>query len=142
MVSYCFSFFLSLCIVIDKVRDEMGSLCIICSLGQVKFSLDKNIMAINLSLGKYKFLLFPHPCMLRWPESLVSYSLNHIHTNKLLGSSSYIQSKTYNPPLRHNYFFFIENFLKIGKNDNQVKLTYRTPLCKFKTPVKKSWIRR
>ena len=47
--------------VIDKVRDELGSLCIICSMGQVKFSLDKYIMAIYLSLGKYKILLFPNP---------------------------------------------------------------------------------
>ena len=45
---------------IYKVRDKLGSLCITCSLGQVRFSLDKHIMAIYLSLGKYKILLFPH----------------------------------------------------------------------------------
>ena len=38
-----------------------SSLCIFCSLGQVKFSLDKYIMAIYLSQGKYKILLFQHP---------------------------------------------------------------------------------
>ena len=43
--------------VITKVRDKLGSLCIICSLGQVKFLLDKYTMAIYLSLGTYKFLL-------------------------------------------------------------------------------------
>ena len=48
--------------VMNKVRDKLGSLCIICYLGQVKISLDKYIMAINLSLGKYKILLFPHLC--------------------------------------------------------------------------------
>ena len=30
-------------------------------LGKVKFSLDKYIMAINLSPGKYNFLRLPHP---------------------------------------------------------------------------------
>ena len=45
--------------VINNVRDKLGSLCIICSLGQVKFSLDMYIMAIYLFLGKYKILLFP-----------------------------------------------------------------------------------
>ena len=48
--------------VINKVRDKLGSLCIICSLGQVKFSSDKCIIVIELFLGKYKILLFPHPC--------------------------------------------------------------------------------
>ena len=43
--------------VINKVREELGSFCIISSLGQVKFSLDN-----YLSMGKYKILLFPHPC--------------------------------------------------------------------------------
>ena len=47
--------------VYSKVRAKLRSLCIICSLGRVKFSLDKYIMAIYLSLGKYKMLLFPHP---------------------------------------------------------------------------------
>ena len=37
---------------------------LICSFGQVKFSMDKYIMAIYLSLDKYKILLFPHP----WPS--------------------------------------------------------------------------
>ena len=48
--------------VYSKVRAKLSSLCII-SLGQVKFSLDKYIMAIKfcLSLSKYEMLLFPHP---------------------------------------------------------------------------------
>ena len=46
---------------IGKVRAKLSSLCIICSVGQVKFSLDKYIMAIYLSLGKYKILLFSTP---------------------------------------------------------------------------------
>ena len=32
------------------------------SLGQVKFSLDKYIMVIYLSLDKYQIVLFSHPC--------------------------------------------------------------------------------
>ena len=47
--------------VINKVRDELGSLCIISSLGQVKFSLDKYIMVNYLSMGKYKFCYFQTP---------------------------------------------------------------------------------
>ena len=47
--------------VINKIRDKLGSLCIICSFGQVKFLLDKYIMAIYLSLGKYKMLLICTP---------------------------------------------------------------------------------
>ena len=35
---------------------------LICSFGQIKFSLDKYSMIIYLCLGKYKVLLFPHPC--------------------------------------------------------------------------------
>ena len=31
------------------------------NMGQVKRSMDKYLMAIYLSLGKYKLLLFPHP---------------------------------------------------------------------------------
>ena len=34
---------------------------LICTIGQVKFSLDKYIMAIYLSLDKSKMLQFPHP---------------------------------------------------------------------------------
>ena len=34
---------------------------LICTIGQVKFSLDKYITAIYLSLDKQKILLFPHP---------------------------------------------------------------------------------
>ena len=45
--------------VYSKVRAKLSSLCIICSLEQVKFSLDKFIMTICLSLGKYEILLFP-----------------------------------------------------------------------------------
>ena len=33
--------------VINKVMDKLGFLCIICSLGQVKFSFDKYIMGIG-----------------------------------------------------------------------------------------------
>ena len=54
--------------VINKVRDELGSLCIICSFGQVKFSLDKYIMTIYLSVGKFKVLLFQHPSYSKWPK--------------------------------------------------------------------------
>ena len=58
---------------ISKVRAKLSSLCIIYSLGQVKFPLDKYIMAIYLSLGKYFFfLLFPHPC------------INDFHTSALM----------------------------------------------------------
>ena len=39
-------FLKSLCMVINKGWDKLGSLCIISSLGQVKFSLDKYIMFI------------------------------------------------------------------------------------------------
>ena len=43
-------------------RAKLSSLRIICSLGQVKLSLDnlKYLMTIYLSLGKYQVLLFPH----------------------------------------------------------------------------------
>ena len=34
---------------------------LICSFGQVKFSMDKYISAFYLSLDNYFFLLFPHP---------------------------------------------------------------------------------
>ena len=40
---------------------------ITCPLGQVEFSLDKYIMHIYLSLGKFKILLFPHPCCMKMP---------------------------------------------------------------------------
>ena len=43
--------------VITNVRNKLGSLCIICSLSQVKSLLDKYIMSIYLYLGRYKFLL-------------------------------------------------------------------------------------
>ena len=65
---HCFQ--LSLCLLkefmhgVSKVRAKMSSLSIICSLGQVKLSLDKYIMDIYLSLSKYKILLFAHPCLL------------------------------------------------------------------------------
>ena len=32
-------------------------------MGQVKLSMDKYLMHFYLSLGKYKLLLFPHPCL-------------------------------------------------------------------------------
>ena len=34
------------------------------NVGQVKLSMDKFLMAIYLSLDKYKLLLFPHPCLM------------------------------------------------------------------------------
>ena len=34
---------------------------LICTFGQVKFSMDKYILAFYLSLDKLIFLLFPHP---------------------------------------------------------------------------------
>ena len=34
---------------------------VICTIGQVNFSLEKYIMVIYLSLDKKKILLFPHP---------------------------------------------------------------------------------
>ena len=40
-----------------------------------------------------------------------------------------------NPPLKQNYFIFMENFQK-----NQVKLTNWIVLCKFEPPIMKSWI--
>ena len=49
--------------VINKIRDELGSLRITSSLGRVKFSLDKYIMVNYLPMGKYKILLFQHPCL-------------------------------------------------------------------------------
>ena len=58
LFTYCF--LKSLCMVINKVRDKLCSLCMIGSLGKKKKSLDKYIMATYLSLGKYKILLFPH----------------------------------------------------------------------------------
>ena len=44
---------------------------LICTVGQVKFSLDKYIMAIYLSLDKEKILLFPHPCLSFLPEDML-----------------------------------------------------------------------
>ena len=52
------------CLSFSVFRAKLSSLCIICSLGHVKLSLDKYQMTIYLSLGKYKILLFPHPCVL------------------------------------------------------------------------------
>ena len=43
------------------VSAQQTSSCIICSLGQVKCSLDKYIMAIYLSLGKCNFGCFHIP---------------------------------------------------------------------------------
>ena len=54
--------------VINKERDKLGSLCIICSLGQVTFSLDVYIKAILiLVLGqctsiKYCYFYTPAQC--------------------------------------------------------------------------------
>ena len=58
--------------LINKVRDKLGSLCIIYSLGQVKFQLDKYIMVIYLSLGKYKILLFSQPLVYTTVKSRLS----------------------------------------------------------------------
>ena len=52
LVSY--GVFLRILHGISKVSAKLKCLCIICSLGQVHFSLDK-YMAIYLTLGKYKF---------------------------------------------------------------------------------------
>ena len=41
---------------------------LICSFGQVHFSLDKYIMALYLSLDKWIILIFPHPCILHTPK--------------------------------------------------------------------------
>ena len=51
------------CLSIFRAKLHVNSLCIICSLEQVKLSLDMCLMTIYLSLGKYHFLLFPHPCV-------------------------------------------------------------------------------
>ena len=51
------------CLSIFSAKLHVNSLCIICSLGQVKLSLDKCFMTIYLSLGKYQLLPFPHPCV-------------------------------------------------------------------------------
>ena len=49
---------------LSTVRASLRSFCIIGSfnMGQVKLSMDMCLIAIYLSLGKYKLLLFPHPC--------------------------------------------------------------------------------
>ena len=59
----------------SKLKAKLSSLCIIYSLGQIKFSLDKYIMAIYLSLGKYmyKILLFPQSTDL---PSVIVYCFN------------------------------------------------------------------
>ena len=48
---------------IFRAKLHVNSLYIICSLEQVKLSLDKCLMIIYLSLGKYQLLLFPLPCV-------------------------------------------------------------------------------
>ena len=49
-------------------------------MNQVKLSMDKRLMVIYLSLGKYKLLLFPHPfngailsliCIHHWMKAIV-----------------------------------------------------------------------
>ena len=52
------SVFKEFCIVIDKVKDKLPSLCIICSLGRAKLPLDKYIIATFLPLGKHKICYF------------------------------------------------------------------------------------
>ena len=49
------------CLLFKHIKGLACSLCIICSLGQVKLSLDKYLTAIFLSLGKYQLLLFLYP---------------------------------------------------------------------------------
>ena len=44
----------------QQSRAKLSSLCIICSLGQVKVPLDKYIMAIYLFLGKDNFFCYFH----------------------------------------------------------------------------------
>ena len=63
-VSYCFKETIS---DISKVNAMLLKFFgIICSFGKAKFSLDKCInWAINLSLGKYKILQFPHSWILQ-----------------------------------------------------------------------------
>ena len=50
-VNYCLS----------TLKAKLSSLCIICSLGQVKPSLDKYLILIYLSLGKYQLFASPPP---------------------------------------------------------------------------------
>ena len=57
---------------VNCLSKEMYKL--ICSLGQVKFSMDKSNMAIYLSLDKKKILLFPHPCLTTYNYLLVALS--------------------------------------------------------------------
>ena len=46
---------------ISTIRAKLSCLCIICPLGQVKFSLDKYIMAIYFSWASMKFSYFHTP---------------------------------------------------------------------------------
>ena len=43
------------------IKNSKGYIKFSVFLGQVKFSLDKYIIAICLSLGNYQILLIPHP---------------------------------------------------------------------------------
>ena len=48
---------------ISKERAKLNSLPHYLFFGTSKISLGKYFMAIYLSLGKFKILLFPHPCL-------------------------------------------------------------------------------
>ena len=63
---YCLSIF----------RAKLGSLCIICSFGQVNLSLDKYLMTIYLSLDKYQLLFFPQAWL--YSTMFGSIGRNHI----------------------------------------------------------------
>ena len=53
------------CIVFKQSEAQIFVYYLFFNMGQVKLSMDKYLMAIYLSLGKYKLLLFRHPwCMI------------------------------------------------------------------------------
>ena len=80
LVSNCFKDFLH---GISKVRAKLSYLCIICSLGQVKFSLDRYIIAMYLSLGKYFFFYISTPLLQAKP--CVKKIVSHHQTHSLKG---------------------------------------------------------
>ena len=50
--------------ILFKHREGLGKYFVhYMFLGQVDLSLEKYLMTIYLSLGKYQLLLFPHPCV-------------------------------------------------------------------------------
>ena len=61
---------------------KLSTLCSICSLGQVKLSLDMCLMTFYLSLGRYQLLLFLSP------DSLCIWAAkDHERLYKFAGSS-------------------------------------------------------